>query len=302
MMSWGIAAKLRSPLCTARRLPPAFKQGSANVLHIPDNGDVTVVREYACWKPTMKTLMTGALTALLMATAAAPALAQQGGYPDGDPRNSGGRARWGAAVNRNPEHQAPQQQQQPQAAPSEQRHGGGRDWNRGDDGRRGGGDHRRGDDHGRGDRGPDHRGDGRSDGRGDRDWDRNRGGDANRNWDRNRNWDNERGRDRAWRERGRDWDRDRPRYDRRHYPSVYRSPRRYRGPVWTPPIGFYSRSWVFGDTLPRGWYGSNYRIDWWSYGLPIPPVGYEWVRIGDDAVLVDEFTGRIVQVVPNLFW
>jgi Ni/Co efflux regulator RcnB len=244
----------------------------------------------------MKKVMTGALTALLVASTAAPALAQQGGYPDGDPRNSGGRARWGAQVNRNPDYQAPQPQPQPPAAAPDHSHGGGRDWSRGDDGRRGGGDHRRGDG------GHDHRGDGR----GDRDWNRGGGHDHNRDWDRNRNWNDGRdrdwSRDRAWRERGRDWDRDRPRYDRRHYPPVYRSQRRFRGPVWTPPIGFYSRSWVFGDTLPRGWYGPNYRIDWWSYGLPIPPIGYEWVRIGDDAVLVDEFTGRIVQVVPNLFW
>lgn len=241
----------------------------------------------------MKRLITGALTALLMASAAAPALAQ-GGYPDGDPRNSGGRARWGAHVNRNPDYQPPQPQ--PQAAP-EQHHGGDRGWSRGDDGRRG--DHDRGDHH-RGDRGDHHRGD--------RDWNRGHDHDRNRDWDRGRNWSDDGrrhrdwDRDRAWRDRGRDWHRERPRYDRRHYPPVYRSQRRYHGPVWTPPIGFYSRSWVFGDTLPRGWYGSSYRIDWWSYGLPIPPIGYEWVRIGDDAVLVDEFTGRIVQVVPNLFW
>lgn len=221
--------------------------------------------------------MTGALTALLMASAAAPALAQ--GYPDGDPRNSGGRGRYGSVVNRNPEQ--PRDQPAPQAAPQEQRSGG-RDWNRGDNGDRG-----------------------------DRDWRRNRAGggwERGREVNRGRNWSDDRGRDRnwyrerAWRDQGRDWSRERPRYDRRYYPPVYHSQRRFRGPVWSPPVGFYSRSWVFGDTLPRGWYGQDYYIDWWSYGLPIPPVGYEWVRIGDDAVMVDEFTGRIVQVVPNLFW
>jgi Ni/Co efflux regulator RcnB len=84
---------------------------------------------------------------------------------------------------------------------------------------------------------------------------------------------------------------------------VYHSQHRYRGPIYRPPSGFYDRSWVFGDIVPRGWYGFQYYIDdWWSYGLPVPPVGYEWTRIGDDAVLVDTFTGRIVQVVYDLFW
>lgn len=101
----------------------------------------------------------------------------------------------------------------------------------------------------------------------------------------------------------RGWEQRRPHYDRRHYPPVYRTQHRYRGPVYQPPYGFYARSWGFGDYLPRGWYAQEYRIlDWWEYGLPIPPVGYDWVRIGDDAVLIDSFNGRVVQVVYDLFW
>lgn len=106
--------------------------------------------------------------------------------------------------------------------------------------------------------------------------------------------------DRGWRE-DRDWNR--PRYDRRYYPPVYRAPGRYRVAPYYPPRGWYDRSWGYGDLLPRGWLGLDYVImDWWAYGLPMPPIGYEWVRVGDDAVLVDTFTGRVVQVAPNLFW
>jgi Ni/Co efflux regulator RcnB len=312
-----------------------FKQRSANVLHKRQDGDVTAPRAHAIWNTTMKTLMKGALTALLLASTAAPALAQQGGYPDGDPRNSGGRARWGAAVNRNPDYQQQQQAEQPQAQQPQQAQPERRDWNRGDgqrgDGNRGDGnrgDGQRGD----GNRGDGNRGDGgrnwdrgdanRNDGdrgdRGDRNWDRGdrRGDGDGRRWDGNRgdqnwrrdydwrggrNWDTRRDwdRDRSWRDR----DRDRPRYDRRQYAPIWRSERRFRAPIYRAPSGFYSRSWVYGDILPRGWYGPQYYIlDWWSYGLPIPPAGYEWTRIGDDAVLVDTFSGRIVQVVYDLFW
>lgn len=166
---------------------------------------------------------------------------------------------------------------------------GDRDWSRGDDRRQ---DRDRGD-WNRSDR---DRREGRDRDR--RDWDR---GDDRRDWDR-RDWDRRDWNRRDWDRR--DWGRQaRPRYDRRYYPPVFRPARRYHVPVYRPPIGFYSRSWVFGEVLPRGWYGPEHRLlDWWDFGLPVPPVGYEWVRVGDDALLVDEFTGRIVQVVHNLFW
>jgi Ni/Co efflux regulator RcnB len=250
----------------------------------------------------MKTVMMGAMAALLLASTAAPALAQHGGHPDGDPRNGGGRARQGAMINRNPHHQR-QEAPQLQAAPrqAEQRNGGDRDWRR-DHGAQ---NHNRGE----GRRGDDGR---RDDRPGVRQWNGQRGDQTRDRADRNRGeWnrgarvhDVPRADDRRWdgRNRSGGHDRDRPRYDRRHYPPVFHSQHRYRGPVYRPPSGFYARSWVFGDIVPRGWYGSQYYIDdWWSYGLPIPPAGYEWTRIGDDAVLVDTFTGR-VQVVYDLFW
>lgn len=107
-----------------------------------------------------------------------------------------------------------------------------------------------------------------------------------------------------------DWDR----YDRgrpppnaqrwapRRYPPIYSSPSRYRGPYWRPPEGFYVRAWRYGEVLPRGWYSPDYRLfDWWSFGLPEPPPGYDWVRVGPDALLVD-YSGRIFQVVRAVFW
>ena len=141
------------------------------------------------------------------------------------------------------------------------------------DGRRD--DHRRGDGWRRGDDrrdGNDHRRDDR------RDWDRRDWGHRDGRQDDHRRW-----------ERGR-------------YPSAYFSSNRYRH-AWRPPSGFYVRSWGFGEILPRGWYGSGYWItDPWRFGLPLPPPGYDWVRAGDDALLIDQYTGRVVQVVRNLFW
>jgi hypothetical protein len=170
---------------------------------------------------------------------------------------------------------------------------GRRDWNRNgvrDDRRDGTGDGRRWD----GDR------DGRRDGDGRR-WDSDR--DGRRDGD-GRRWDGDG--DRRWDgDRDRRWGGDRNyRWERGRFPSSYRSAQRYRyRHSWRPPSGFYFNVWSFGDFLPRGWYGPEYLIvDPWLYGLPLPPPGFDWVRVGEDAILVDSFTGRVVQVVRYVYW
>lgn len=94
-----------------------------------------------------------------------------------------------------------------------------------------------------------------------------------------------------------------PRYDPRGYPPVWIPSYRYRGGPWIPPPGFVPRRWSHGEVLPWTWWTPRYRIEsWWRYALPVPPVGFAWVRLGRDAVLVDLWTGRIVQVAYTLFW
>jgi Ni/Co efflux regulator RcnB len=106
------------------------------------------------------------------------------------------------------------------------------------------------------------------------------------------------------------WDRDHrgpppnwQRWDHNRFPPVYVSQQRYRIGAYHRPYGWFVRSWVFGDFLPGGWYGPNYWVDdFWDYDLPYPPPGFHWVRVGDDALLVDDYNGRVVQVVRDLFW
>ncbi len=101
----------------------------------------------------------------------------------------------------------------------------------------------------------------------------------------------------------RDRDRDRSHYDYRRYQRDYYAQRRYRAPVYITPSRFYLRNWAFGDTLPySSWYGSSYYLNWPQYGLPRPPIGAEWIRMRDDALLVDIWTGRVLAVYHNLFW
>jgi Ni/Co efflux regulator RcnB len=86
-------------------------------------------------------------------------------------------------------------------------------------------------------------------------------------------------------------------------PPVFWAEQRFRLGAYRAPYGFYVRDWGFGDILPRGWYGDQYYLgDFLDYDLPYPPPGYAWVRVGGDAIMIDRYTGRIVQVVRGIFW
>ena len=97
----------------------------------------------------------------------------------------------------------------------------------------------------------------------------------------------------------------RPQYSPQYVPRTFSMGVRYhwRGGSWRGPQGWYYRSWSYGQILPFAWLGSSWWIsDYWSYGLPVPPYGYEWIRNGPDALLVDIRRGRVVAVVPGIFY
>jgi Ni/Co efflux regulator RcnB len=100
----------------------------------------------------------------------------------------------------------------------------------------------------------------------------------------------------------RDRDHNRRWYDERSWRRTYHAPKRYRVPSYRYPSGWYVRSWNYGDFLPWGWFTTSYYLNASYYGLPYPPIGCEWIRVGDDAYLVDIWSGRIVSVYYDLFW
>ena len=78
---------------------------------------------------------------------------------------------------------------------------------------------------------------------------------------------------------------------------------RFRGPAYSFPRGYGYREWAFGQFLPGAFFGGDDVIaDYWDYGLPTPPYGFEWVRVGADALLVRPVDGYILDVAHNLFW
>ena len=83
----------------------------------------------------------------------------------------------------------------------------------------------------------------------------------------------------------------------------FTAPRRFHNGAYARPAGWYAHRWAYGERLPSGWYGRDYWIVNFSlFGLVYPPYGYEWIRVGDDAVLVDVYTGEIIRVEYAVFF
>ena len=96
------------------------------------------------------------------------------------------------------------------------------------------------------------------------------------------------------------------RRDNRYNWSGYRNQHRNVfsvGRYYSPYRNYsYSRLSI-GFFLDSGFYGNNYWVnDPWQYRLPDVYGPYRWIRYYDDAVLVDTYTGEVVDVINNFFW
>jgi Ni/Co efflux regulator RcnB len=97
----------------------------------------------------------------------------------------------------------------------------------------------------------------------------------------------------------RDWRNDR-RYDWRRYRDSHRSI--FRIGVYFDPFGYGYQPFNIGYRMVPAYYGQQYWIDPAMYSLPYPPPGTEWVRYWNDALLVDIYSGEVVDVIHNFFW
>jgi Ni/Co efflux regulator RcnB len=90
--------------------------------------------------------------------------------------------------------------------------------------------------------------------------------------------------------------------DRTAYQHNYQAPRSFQIGPYHQPAGWSAHRWAYGQILPRAYWTAEYLIaDYWLFGLEVPPVGYEWVRDGADAILVSLTTGEILQVEYSVF-
>ena len=97
---------------------------------------------------------------------------------------------------------------------------------------------------------------------------------------------------------------DRPRhFDKSVYQHNFKAENRFHYGHYQRPGGWYYRRWTFGERLPVVFWARDYWLtDWWLFELPIPPYGYVWVRYGDDAILINTYTGEILEVEYDVFY
>jgi Ni/Co efflux regulator RcnB len=99
------------------------------------------------------------------------------------------------------------------------------------------------------------------------------------------------------------WDRNwrnNNRYDWRNYRERHRSA--FHLGLYVDPFGWGYQSFNIGYRMYPAYYGNQYWIDPAMYDLPYPPPGAAWIRYWNDAVLVDTYSGTVLDVIPGFFW
>ncbi|HEX3423716.1 MAG TPA: RcnB family protein [Sphingomicrobium sp.] len=89
-------------------------------------------------------------------------------------------------------------------------------------------------------------------------------------------------------------------YDWRRYRDHHRS--LFHPGLYLDPFGWGYEPFSVGWRLWPAYYDNQYWIDPGMYELPYPPPGAVWVRYWNDALLVDTYSGTVIDVIPGFFW
>jgi len=119
-----------------------------------------------------------------------------------------------------------------------------------------------------------------------------------------RDWRQDRRGDRRdWR---RDWNRTSWRNDHRYdwQSWRYRNRSLFRlSPYYSPFRNHRYSRFSIGLFLQPSYYSQRYWLsDPWQYRLPYAPPGTQWVRYYNDVLLVDTWSGEVIDVIYDFFW
>ena len=90
--------------------------------------------------------------------------------------------------------------------------------------------------------------------------------------------------------------------DRGAYQHNFQASRSFHVGPYHRPDGWHEHHWVYGEFLPRAYWSPEYLIgDYWLFALEVPPAGYEWVRDGSDALMINIGNGEVLQVEYGVF-
>ena len=89
----------------------------------------------------------------------------------------------------------------------------------------------------------------------------------------------------------------------RNYHQNFNAGRRFHAGGYVRPTGYYDHHWTWGETLPSLFWSRQYWLmNYGAYDLPPPPFGAIWVRVGGDALLIDQDSGSIIEVDYGVFY
>ena len=130
---------------------------------------------------------------------------------------------------------------------------------------------------------------------------------GNRNFDNrnfgNRNFDNRNLGNRNFGNNHRDFRFNRPNTNGRYFTYRGRQFAQVRVRPFYYPRGFTYRRYYAGSFLPTLFLTQQYFFDeFYDVGLPPPPPGTRWIEYGPDALLVDVFTGQVIDVIYDVFY
>jgi len=88
----------------------------------------------------------------------------------------------------------------------------------------------------------------------------------------------------------------------KQYVRTETATKHYNAGAYVGPTGYVYSRYAVGMRAPGMFLGGHYTLTKYStYGLESPPDGLTWIRVGDDALLIDGNTGEVVQADYGLF-
>lgn len=87
------------------------------------------------------------------------------------------------------------------------------------------------------------------------------------------------------------------------YRKTVTSTRHYNAAAFVAPSGFVYHRFALGEHVPAAILSDQdlALADYGQYALAVPPSGLSWIRVGNDALLVDTSTGEVIQADYDLF-
>jgi Ni/Co efflux regulator RcnB len=86
-----------------------------------------------------------------------------------------------------------------------------------------------------------------------------------------------------------------------HDGRAHTARRSFAGPRYVAPQDYRYARYDYGSRLPKGYWGDSYYVNYQTYSLAPPPVGYRWNRVGNDVYLVSVRDGLIAEAVYSMF-